>query len=840
MTNNTFILRAIFAMVWLFSASGLTGRSTETFQTLDKGWVLHQSGIKNVSATVPGCVYTDLFNTGLIPDPFFAGNESEVKWVSQRDWRYSTTFTVSSRLLQREYIDMVFKGLDTYAEVFLNGRSILWANNQFREWRMDVKALLKQGENLLEVQFRSPFAVQDSLQKMYGLNLPEDHRVYTRKGQWQYAWDWAPALPSMGIWKPVQLHGYDAARLVGVTFVQEFQEAELSSLKARFTIHTKQNTPITLEVRHPDMLPATLNVIAVPGEQVFELPVVLKAPVKYWMPAGYGDHHLYEFFCSISDPGDVLVAEKRVLTGIRKVELVQDPDLYGSSFYFIINGLPVFAKGANWVPADHFPARVSPDTYRRLIHEAAFAGMNMLRVWGGGIYEDELFYGLCDSAGILVWQDFMFACGMYPGSETFLTNVAQEAKEQLLRLSNHPAIVLWCGNNEVSEGWHRWGWSTRFTPSDSARVWHSYLALFDTLLPDLVKSIVPGIPYWPSSPSLGRGDHRHVYSGDAHYWGVWHDAEPFEMFRRKVPRFMSEFGFQSYPNPASLRRFIPDSAMYAGSASMKTHQKHARGDQLITQYLDEWFPKPDSFENYALLSQLVQAEGVVTGILAHREAKPWCMGTLFWQFNDCWPAVSWSSVDYYGIRKALHYRVKEAFVPTMATLNILHHEIELVLINDDPKIDSVSLEFEVMDHAGNRVFLWKARSEAPFTKNLRYAWPLQILAPHDKDSLLFVTRVFRNGVLLSERVTLPVTPKGLPGIRGEFEAGAEIEVAVAETGTYITLVSDRIVYGVWVEVIGRSVNFSDNFFHLLPGKKKTIHCREQIKPSDLRVKELLR
>lgn len=816
----------------------LAARPTETHQSIDQNWVLHQSANKTIPATIPGCVYADLYDAHVIPDPFIASNEFEVNWVSKQDWSWSTSFVVSQRMWQRESIDLVFRGLDTYAEVFLNGAKILTADNQFREWRVDVKSVLLKSANRLEVRIKSPFRVQDSLQQIYGLDLPEDHRVLTRKGQWQYAWDWAPALPSMGIWKPVELHGYDAARLSGVIFVQKFENNELSELHARFTINTKKRTTLELEVRHPDIHPARITVTADSGEHEFEVPVEFSKPVKYWMPVGYGDQPMYEFFCSMTGPGDVLVAEKRLMTGIRKVELVREPDHYGSSFLFKINGLPIFAKGANWVPADHFPSRVTHQTYRRLIEEARFAGMNMLRVWGGGIYEDDAFYQLCDSAGILVWQDFMFACGMYPGSPSFLSNVAREVQEQLLRLGNHPAIILWCGNNEVSEGWHRWGWSTRFNATDSARVWHSYLALFEELLPGLVAHHTPGLPYWPSSPSLGRGDHRHLYSGDAHYWGVWHDAEPFDMFRRKVPRFMSEYGFQSYPHPSSLQRFIPDTSMYTGSVAMKTHQKHARGDQLITQYMNDWFPEPKDFEQYALMSQWLQAEGVVTGIMAHREAKPWCMGTLYWQFNDCWPAVSWSSVDYYGMRKALHYRVKEAYAPTIAVVNIQSNGFEMVLINDDPTIDAVRLELVVMDHAGNRVFVRDSVTPAPYTHNLRWVWPFPGLIQYPTNKLLYVARVFVNDLLVSERVILPVKPKVLPMTSNT--KGIEVEITVSESGTSVTLTSSQFVYGVLVEVKDVSVNFSDNYFYLLPGVPKTIRCDERIRTSDLTVMELLR
>jgi beta-mannosidase len=787
---------------------------------LNTGWKLEVAKNKQIHAVVPGYVHTDLLAAGIIRDPYYADHETESAWVARKEWKYSLTFDAGA-VVKKRRCEILFEGLDTYAEVFLNGRKVLTANNQFVPWRIDVTGKLKEKGNHLQVVFKPFYLVEDSLHKAYGLALPGGSRVFTRKGQWQYGWDWAPALPSMGIWKGVKLMGYDKAVLRDVQFRQSFADHKLTGLEAIFRIEVFETTRAGIAVNHPSLHHTEGLLDIEPGLHELIVPLFFKDDVRYWWPVGMGEQYLYEFECVVRGAEAEILDRRSIRTGIREVELIREPDRLGETFYFRINGLPVFARGANWVPLDHFPTRAGYQDYKRMIDEALFANMNMLRVWGGGIYEDDRFYALCDEMGIMVWQDFMFACAMYPGNEAMLGNIRQEATHQVERLAKHPSVVLWCGNNEVSEGWHRWGWPADYNKADSGRIWNDYLAIFGELLPGIVDRHAPGIPYWASSPSLGRGDPGHIYRGDAHYWGVWHDAEPFEMFRRKVPRFMSEFGFQSYPMIPSISRFAPTEAWKPDSDIMLVHQKHPRGNQLISQYMKDWFPEPENFEQYVYYSQLMQAEGMATGILAHREAKPWCMGTLYWQLNDCWPAVSWSSVDYYGERKALHYKAREVLEPVIAIVSYKGSFAELTLINDDPKIEQLGLFFQLIDHKGQEVYgAYYPDFSAPYNVNstIRVTIPEEVMVAYKENKLLTRITLSTDYSFISQRIILPDKPKNIvfekPDIRHKIDKQGD--------DFRITFWADAFVYGMYLSAPGVKGQFSDNFFNITPGQLKII------------------
>ena len=778
-----------------------------------------------LDVSVPGYVHNDLLQWGVIRDPFYGDNEKHARWVADHEWRYTLTFDAGA-VMKSERIELLFEGLDTYADVYLNGQKILVAGNQFISWSVDVTKLIRKRNNRLLVIFKPLQAIEDSLQRAYGLSLPGGNRVFTRKGQWQYGWDWAPALPSMGIWKPVKLIGRNSVRLTKVELRQSFDNHKLASLEAAFTIESDRDKHLGFTVAHPDIEPIDRWLSLKAGINEVSFPLFFKDSVRYWWPAGMGRQNLYEFDCIVFNKNRKVIAESKIRTGIRQVELIREPDKYGESFYFRINGLPVFAKGANWVPSDHFPNRfpreVLREDYNKMFDEVEFAGMNMLRVWGGGIYEDELFYNLCDERGIMVWQDFMFACAMYPGNEEMLENIKSEAVHQIKRLRHHPSLALWCGNNEVSEGWHRWGWPSDYSPEDSARIWEDYLKIFESLLPQTVEKLSPEVPYWPTSPSLGRGDPDHTNWGNSHYWGVWHDAEPFEMFREKVPRFMSEFGFQSYPDINTVRKFAPPEAMNPRSDVMLAHQKHPRGNQLIEEYMKEWYPEPADFEEYVYFSQLLQAEGMAIGILAHREAKPKCMGTLYWQLNDCWPAVSWSSVDYYGERKALHYKLKEVFAPAIATVKIEDSSIVITLICDEPGLEEVNLFFQVFDQTGNELYGAYMPMIPVSTQNnsiIKFIFPDSLYSPKSINDLLFRTKVTTNDFrMLSDHIIMPDKPKNLrlqkPAIQYIIEE--------SPTGFLIKLHSNTYAYGVYIDVKNAPGELSQNFFHLMGGETKVI------------------
>ena len=568
-------MKKIKLVFFLFFCFAINVHAQVVTQKLTANWIFQeQDDAKWYPAKVPGEVHLDLMANKLIPDPFYRDNEKKVQWIEKENWDYQTTFNALPNVLSKTNIELVFDGLDTYADVYLNGKLILKADNMFRQWKVDVKQLLKPSANKLYIRFRSAQNVVDSLAKAdQPYFIPDNARAYTRKAQFHFGWDWGPKLTGCGIWKELRLEAY-RTKLVEKPFV---------------------------------------------------------APIK--------------------------------------VELVQQPDEKGSSFYFNINGKATYMKGANYIPSDAFVTRMTKNDYRKMLMMAKDANMNMLRVWGGGVYEDDYFYELCDSLGIYVWQDFMFAGTMVPGDEAFFANVKEEVKYQVKRLRHHKSIVLWCGNNEIDEAFNRWGWQTQFRikPKDSAKLWNDYTRLFRDSIPKWVKEVDDSRPYISSSPKYGWGVKNSFTEGDSHYWGVWWGNEDFEAFENKTGRFVSEYGMQAMPNYSSILKFTQPQDRYLASDVMKNHQKAGNGYQKLDVYLKSYFVDEErlrklSVEDYTYLTQCVQYYGFKNMILIHRSKEPYNMGTLLWQLNDCWPVASWSITDYYDrIPKAAWYAVKDAY-----------------------------------------------------------------------------------------------------------------------------------------------------------------------------------
>lgn len=568
-------MKKIKLVFFLFFCFAINVHAQVVTQKLTANWIFQeQDDAKWYPAKVPGEVHLDLMANKLIPDPFYRDNEKKVQWIEKENWDYQTTFNVLPNVLSKTNIELVFDGLDTYADVYLNGKLILKADNMFRQWKVDVKQLLKPSANKLYIRFRSAQNVVDSLAKAdQPYFIPDNARAYTRKAQFHFGWDWGPKLTGCGIWKELRLEAY----------------------RTKFV----------------------------------EKPFV--APIK--------------------------------------VELVQQPDEKGSSFYFNINGKATYMKGANYIPSDAFVTRMTKNDYRKMLMMAKDANMNMLRVWGGGVYEDDYFYELCDSLGIYVWQDFMFAGTMVPGDKAFFANVKEEVKYQVKRLRHHKSIVLWCGNNEIDEAFNRWGWQTQFRikPKDSAKLWNDYTRLFRDSIPKWVKEVDDSRPYISSSPKYGWGVKNSFTEGDSHYWGVWWGNEDFEAFENKTGRFVSEYGMQAMPNYSSILKFTQPQDRYLASDVMKNHQKAGNGYQKLDVYLKSYFVDEErlrklSVADYTYLTQCVQYYGFKNMILIHRSKEPYNMGTLLWQLNDCWPVASWSITDYYDrMPKAAWYAVKDAY-----------------------------------------------------------------------------------------------------------------------------------------------------------------------------------
>jgi len=815
--GSNYKLRLLLLLLW-FSTVTLAQNSA---RNLGKEPWNFRKGNDNqwFPAKVPGTVHTDLLSNQLISDPFFGANEKQLQWIENEDWQYQTTFTISKAELKHQNAILHFDGLDTFAEVYLNGTKILSANNMFRTWKVDVKRVLKVGQNKLQITFASAVKKGKEEAKKLPYTLPGDEKVFTRKAQYHFGWDWGPRFVTAGIYKKVVLRFWDNAILSQVKTNQDLTDKTLAKVVFSVDINTNKVGQYQLKINDK-----TEEIQLQKGQNTLSFSYEIKNP-KLWWPNGLGEAHLYPFDIHLIKDMQVIDSQK-VTLGLRTIELVQEKDDIGKSFYFKVNGQPVYMKGANVIPPDSFLPRVSDSVYQSIVKNAVDANMNMLRVWGGGVYADDAFYEACDKNGILVWQDFMFACAMYPGDEAFLENVKQEVVDNVTRLQNHPSIALWCGNNENDEGWHNWGWQKqyKYSEADSTKIWNDYQKLFHDLIPKTLDSLLPKNEnrYWPSSPSIGWGRKESLLSGDAHYWGVWWGLEPFEMYEMKVGRFMSEYGFQGLPEKKTFLAFAKSDELNFDSDAVKNHQKHPTGYQTIKEYMARDYQVPTNFEDFIYVSQFLQAEGMKTAIEAHRRAKPNCMGTLFWQLNDCWPVTSWSSVDYYGRWKAFQYEAKRSFNPILVDITANEVNYEVRVINDEPIPHHITLVEEVMDFNGNPIDGYEVEFDIEANSNeVLSATPKEnYRAKNLRQMVISVTCTTATGKT-SKGLYYFVKPKDLQLTK------PNIQISKIDDFTY-EITSDVLAKNVYLSS-EEDTFFSDNYFDILPRQKVTIKLTKPVK-----------
>ena len=647
-------------------------------QSLNQGWTLTGDTLNiNMQVDVPSVVQQSLYENGLIPHPYLGTVENDLLWISDHPWDYTLHFDADKELFEKENVELVFEGLDTYAEVSLNGYELFSADNQFREWKADAKPFLKEKDNLLEVHFIRYDSTQLALYEQHQPRLPEKYAV-SRKAPYQHGWDWAPKYKNVGIWKPVKLMGWNEARLENAYIVTKAADKDKAELMLHLDVENNGEEEIIIEVGPStgsgtsafmarESMPLSLS----KGRQHTTLAITIDNP-QLWWPNEMGEQLLYDFEVVLKK-GDRVLDTKKFKSGLRTFEMVDEPDSIGRAFYFKVNGVPIYAKGANYVPEEMIETWINDDNTLSLLRQAKDAHFNMLRVWGGGIYPSDDFFNICDSLGILVWEDFMYAGTMYPFDEAFLENARIEAEEQVRRLASHPSLALWCGGNEISEGYYNWGWQTslNWSEEDDKAIKVGYDQLFETILPEAVALYDGTRPYWPSSPSKGWGRPESLTEGDVHYWGVWWGEQPYEMYREKVGRFNSEYGYQSYPDYQTLLKIAQGEDLNKEAEVIAAHQKHPRGTRQIDDFIQRYYPdaQPKNFEEYVHLSQLSQAYGMAVAIEAHRTAKPYNMGTLYWQLNDAWPVTSWSSIDYYGNPKVFHERLKTLYAPVLLSID---------------------------------------------------------------------------------------------------------------------------------------------------------------------------
>lgn len=823
---------------------------------LKKGWKFKQANLNEWhTATVPGEVHTDLLNNKLIEDPFYRLNEHNLQWIDKVDWVYETTFNISTEFFNKENLELDFKGLDTFTDVYLNDQKVLSTDNMFLEWIIDVKKAAKAGQNTLRIYFHSPIQKGLKLLKEYGFklqavndqsqngDLTSEQLVspFIRKAPYHFGWDWGPRFVTSGIWKPVYVRAWNCLKINDFYVAQEKLTKNLANLKGLIEIKSDKNQQVLIEILNEGSVAAKKSVSLKVGINAVEIPFDVKNP-KLWWTNGLGKPNLYTFNVKVSS--SQTADNKSCMIGLRTLKLIQKQDSIGHSFYFELNGIPVFAKGENHIPNDIFLNRVTKEIYDWEIQTAVQSNLNMLRVWGGGIYENDYFYELCDQNGILVWQDFMFACSLYPGNEAFLNSVTKEADYQVRRLRNHPSIALWCGNNEIDVALQPfnpnggWGWLKAYDEKQKKKVCEAYDTIFNHILANTVHILSPQTPYWQSSPSSivpQKYATNNNPDGDVHYWGVWWGKDPFEKFADNIGRFMSEYGFQSFPELESIKKFALPEDYNIESEVMRSHQKSSIGNVTIKEYMNMYYRTPKTFEKFLYVGQVLQAYGIQFAIESHRRAMPYNMGSIVWQINDCWPVASWSSCDYYHRWKALQYEIKHSFEPIIITASKNNDKTSITVVSDKLTDISSELELKVSDFKGNILQIRKLpvliRSNAV---NEILIEETNKLTTNVDDTYMLLTLNSKTGIL-AQKIYCFAQPKSLNLIKPVIISTVEKQDSIWK----ITLKSDVFAKAVYLNYSGVEGFFSDNYFDLLPGVDRVITFTPKEKSAKLSKLEII-
>ena len=804
---------------------------------LNTGWEFSQAGTELWRpAQVPGTVHQDLINHKQLPDPFYGINEQKIQWVENEDWEYRTAFIVTPEQLKRDDAQLVFEGLDTYADVYLNGALLLKADNMFVGYTIPVKSQLRIGENLLHIYFHSPIRQTLPQYNSNGFNYPADNdhhdkhlSIFSRKAPYSYGWDWGIRMVTSGIWRPVTIRFYDAASISDYHIKQLALTDQLANLSNELEINNILPRPLQAEVRINTSFEGSAEksisqaITLQPGINHVSIPSEVASPVR-WMPNGWGKPALYDFSAQIIVE-DKVVAEQSHRIGLRTVRLVNEKDKDGESFYFEVNGVPMFAKGANYIPQDALLTNVTTERYQTLFRDIREANMNVIRVWGGGTYEDDRFYDLADENGILVWQDFMFACTPYPSDPTFLKRVEAEACYNIRRLRNHASLAMWCGNNEILEALKYWGFDKNFPPEIYQEMFRGYDKLFHQLLPAKVKELDADRFYIHSSPYFANWGRPESWGiGDSHNWEVWYGQKTFESLDTDLPRFMSEFGFQSFPEMKTISTFAAPEDYQIESEVMNAHQKSSIGNALICTYMERDYIIPEKFKDFVYVGLVLQGQGMRHGLEAHRRNRPYCMGTLYWQLNDSWPVVSWSSIDYYGNWKALHYQAKRAFAPILINPIQQNDSLNIYLISDCPDTkDHLMLEMKVTDFDGKKqgkpIRLNTLTVPANTSQCVYRIKPDTWLSPEEQQRCFMqLTLKDKAGNTLAETVYFFRKTKDLLLPETTVSCKMKQKDGMCE----LTLFSPALAKDVFIEIPLQGARFSDNFFDLLPGERKTV------------------
>lgn len=787
--------------VWQF-------RSVDTYRTLP---ALQKSVKRWMNASVPGTVHTDLLSNKIIPDPYYRANENAVQWIDLQQWIYRRQFDVTPDMMKERRIELVADGLDTFAAISINGRPVGTTANMFVEHRFDVKRYLRSGKNTIEILFDSPTVRSRKLEKQFGrLQVAlGSHRVFVRKAQYSFGWDWGPKLTTSGIWRPIYLVAWSGVRIRDVV-------VRVVSIKRREAV-----VRVEFELDAVPSRQGALHIAVVgEGERVEgSAPVRAKTVSmslrihnpKLWWPNGYGEQPLYSAVVSLHG-GQGEREKKKVTFGIRTVQLSQEKDREGTSFVIMINGKKVYCKGANWIPSDTFIPRIPHSTYERLLMMAKNAHMNMVRVWGGGIYEEEIFYEQCDRLGLMVWQDFMYACGEYPEQPWFLKQAKEEAGKAVCRLRNHPSIVLWCGNNECE-----WLYCTENpgkSPNDM-----SGSTIFRDLLPGVCEKFDGTRPYWRSSP-FGRGFPNNESNGNHHQWGIWSEWKDYPEYEKVLARFITEFGFQAPANVNTFEDVTLPSDRHAQSAVMEHHNKQTQGTERLFRFQAGHYELGATFEDFIYKGQLVQAEALKCAIEHWRRRKFKTAGSLFWQLNDCWPVSSWAVIDSALRPKAAYFYAKRSFAPVLITVRRSDGILECWGINDTFEAIHGNLEVVLRSFDGRKN--WSKSKAVKLPNNSSVCldrFEEEVLPLADSCKQYVHVRLLTGSSLLSENRYFFKEPKHLKLPRAIVTTDVH---QVGDRRFSADVRTDAFAKNVWLSVKGHDTVVSDNYFDLEPGGSRVI------------------
>ncbi|MBR4346786.1 MAG: glycoside hydrolase family 2 protein [Oscillospiraceae bacterium] len=795
------------------------------YQNLNKDWTMRTLGKMEceVKVNIPCTMYKALLDRRLISDPFAGLNELTATGLSESDCVFEKVFELEEEGM--EHYLLSFKGIDTLADIYLNEKLIGHAENMHREYVFDVTDTVQSGENVLTVYIHSPvkyITEKNAEERLWGVDSTMAGYPHIRKAHYQFGWDWGPKLPDMGIWRGVDLIGVEGGIIDGVRIRQDHSDYDESSavmLEIMTAVRYPVDAKLDITVLDPEGRECAHERVAAQEKTYIDIPLFAPA---LWYPAGYGKQPLYRVSARLMQ-GDRCLDEKKVRIGIRTLRLCRDKDDKGEMFAFEVNGIKIFAMGADYIPQDQLITRETAYTTRRLLRMCRRANFNMLRVWGGGVYPADSFFDLCDEMGILVWQDFMFACSVYKADAAFLDNVRHEVTDNVKRIRNHPCLALWCGNNEVESMWEGWG-------IDSPdRYKKDYLRIFESLIPKLLEVLDPRTPYWPSSPSSGGGfnDSSSPEKGDQHFWAVWHSYKPAEDYLNHEFRFCSEYGFESLPSKKTLETFASKEDMNLMSPVMELHQKCTEGTEKLMYYMAKTVRYPCDIDGVVYATQLIQSDMIRMNVEHMRRSRGVCMGSLYWQVNDSNPVISWSSLDYFHRPKALHYAARRFYAPVLVSAYRKGDSIALNVSSE--KLEQVCgrLRYALRNSRGEIL----AQGETEVTAEPLSARDVITLPDEysngakSPECYLEYSLIADDMTVLSEGTYMDMPPKAFRFA----DPGLWLSAAEEADRFVITVTATAFARGVWLEYSGDDPVFSDNFFDLHAGSKTVYLSKHQLK-----------